>query len=194
MFFYQLEEFEGTLHDGITEHVDAQGDGGGTVGLAVDVAFEAGHAACLDADLTAYLQLGGVDGDGGLGISYHPHEVLHLDVGDAGEVGAAIVVGAGSIHHEVKDELGLAGYLVALGIAAADEEVTGTENLIDLLALARTGPDAHLLLYGDIGLGPGVGIDRRGYILMKLGQEGFELLLAGFFGIGGDYSDKPAGR
>lgn len=166
LFFDQLEEFEGTLHDGVAEHVDTQGNGGGAVGLAVDVAFEAGHAACLDADLTAYLQLGGVDGDGGLGISYHPHEVLHLDVGDAGEVGAAIVVGAGSVHHEVKDELGLAGYLVAVGIAAADEEVTGTENLIDLLALARAGPDAHLLLYGNVGLGPGVGIDRRGCILM----------------------------
>ena len=162
MFFYQLEEFEGTLHDGVAEHVDTQGDGGGAVGLAVDVAFEAGHAACLDADLTAYLQLGGVDGDGGLGIAYHPHKMLHLDVGDASEVRSAIVVGAGTVHHEVKDELGLAGYLVAVSIAAADEEVTGTEDLIDLLALARAGPDAHLLLYGDVGLRPGVGIDRRG--------------------------------
>lgn len=189
---YQLKQFERALHDGIAEHIDAQGDGGGAIGLAVDVAFDAGHAACLDADLTAYLQPRGIDGDGGLGIAYHTHEVLHLGVGYAGEVGPSKAIFAGAIHQEVKDELGFAGYLVTVGLGAADKEVAGAEDFIDLLALACAGPDAHLLLYGNIDLGPCFGFEGLRGVFMKLSQQCFELFLVGFLGIGRDYGDEPA--
>ena len=51
----------------------------------------------------------------------------------------------------MEDELRLAGYLVADGIAATDEDIAGSEHFFHFHSLACAGSVAHLLLDGDIG-------------------------------------------
>ena len=89
LFLDQFEDVGGTLHFGIAEEIDAEGEQGATVGLFTDVGFQTCEFAGLDANSVAYMDAGGVDGDFILCIAYHAHEVFHLFVGDAGEISTA---------------------------------------------------------------------------------------------------------
>ena len=51
----------------------------------------------------------------------------------------------------MKDELRLAGYLVADGITATDEDIAGSEHFFHFHSLACAGSVAHLFLDGNIG-------------------------------------------
>ena len=51
----------------------------------------------------------------------------------------------------MEDELCLAGYLVADGFAATDEDIAGSEHFFHFHSFARAGAVANLLLDGDIG-------------------------------------------
>lgn len=177
-----LEQLDGELGGGVPEHVDADGELRLALGGAYEEALDAGEASALDTHLAAYLQAGGVDGDGRVGIAHHALEVDHLVVGDDGEVGSSVVVVARAVHHEVEDELSLAGYGVACVTGAADEEVAGTDAPVDPVAPACAGPLVELALHGDVGLDA---------VAVVVSEHLLKSVLAGCLGVGGDYGYEP---
>ena len=86
LFLDQFEVIDGTLHFGIAEEIDAEGERGATIRLFTDVCFQASETASFDADPVSQMDTGWVDSDLILCLAYHAHEVFHLYVGDAGEV------------------------------------------------------------------------------------------------------------
>ena len=139
------------------------------------------------------MELGGVDGYVGLAIAYHALEGFHLVMGDAGKVVPAVFDYPCSVHQEVVDELGSAGYAVAVGIGTADEDVAGADDPVNYDAPAVAWPFVHLALDGYVR------DDSLALIfalivfllLVEVVNELVQLLSAGFLCVGCHYCYEP---
>ena len=128
-----------------------------------------------------------------LGIAHHPAEGVHLAVGDAGEVVFAIFGFPCPVHKEVEDELGTAGYVIAVFVRTSDEYVARTEYLVNPDALAGARPLMQLSLDGNV---------RDDFLVLVFAiiiflllvqdcEEFIQLVTAGFFCIGGYNGYEP---
>ena len=89
----------------------------------------------------------------------------------------------------MEDELRLAGYLVADGITATDEEIAGCEHFFHFHSFACAGAIAHLLLDGDIGR-DGLCLVHD-FIFYPTLDEVIHSLYGFLLGIGGDDGYEP---
>ena len=89
----------------------------------------------------------------------------------------------------MEDELCLAGYLVADGFAATDEDIAGSEHFFHFHSFARTGAVAHLLLDGDIGR-DGLCLVQD-FLFLPILDEVIHSLDGFLLGIGSDDGYKP---
>ena len=86
LFLDQFKDVGGTLHFGIAEEIDAEGNHAGAVGLFTDVANQSGEPTGRDAYLIAYMHTGGIYDDCVHRFLYHALEIFHLAIWYAGEV------------------------------------------------------------------------------------------------------------
>ena len=139
------------------------------------------------------MELGRVYRHGILGIAHHLAESVHLAVGDAGEVVSAVFGFPCPVHKEVEDELGTAGYVIAVFVRTADEDVARTEYLVNPDALAGARPLMQLSLDGNV---------RDDFLVLVFAiiiflllvqdcKEFIQLVTAGFFCIGGYNGYEP---
>ena len=139
------------------------------------------------------MQLEWVDRHWVLCIAYHPAEGFHLAVGDAGKVVPAVFGFPRPVHQEVEDELCLAGYVIAVAVRTADEDVARTEDLVNPDALAIAWPLVQLSLDGYVGDDfPVLVFALVVFLLFVKGLEEFiQLVSAGFLCIGGYNGYEP---